>query len=1222
MANNIDDKWLIVYQGTWNNYDKDSNKDSYKNKLVLVTGNKDSDTEIDQTPYLCVDNDTQSVKIPIPVIYLRGISIGKNTYGFTDSVLAFAKANGIDISYKSGAVTIGIDNDTLTKINSIDSKVEQTTYENKVAELEGAIESKYTKPAGGIPVKDLVGEVATETEVINAISKASEAIDTKIGNKVDKETYNTKVAELVSDIEDKISKTDTIPAESIVPLSVGKSGIVGNTPIIANRIPYLKADAFAFLQPEDFTVEVAYDGSTWETLDNNNADMRGMFAQLNYGTGFPIDGSNTNWQVGSKIRITLSPQAVRNAKIDFVVLNIFANGRIFDILTEYYDNSSGKEGWHSVGDPLTISSNGIAFIKYNQYFSFAGYARGGARFTFTITYNTQHGSRIVGISGYGNLSSEITPTSSTAPYTLGTLWYWDYLKNVYFPNDIYEGGTPLKNKYASITSVIQDIESANEDYITISTKGGTTVPTKVIGANTALIAGSENGLATAQDVRASIPETLPNPNALEISLNGLPVKTYDGSSTYKLSFYAPTKVGSKGQVFKSIDGIMVDWGNVDWSEIKNKPDVINFANDLTGVLEATPEEFTFRPSAGDKSIRDESAVIRRIKGNTTVWEQRVHNANFSEGKGWWGSGNGTITIDPTDGSAKLTHNSNSSVSITQDSIRTIPAGHKTLFIVDYKRGVTKSDRSLLYYKRANVSGYDMAMIDNIASDERRVDAFFLTTTDDTHLFLFYPCLNAPTGTVSTIYKAQLFDLTNLFGAGNEPTTLEAFREVYPDDYYPYSEPEIRNMRATAIETIGFNQWDEEWENGSFNITTGENIINTQIRCKNLIRVLPNTHYSLSIGNIYMGIWAMFYDENNSILEPVNINSSVAGKCLYVSPSDNRNIFVTPANAAWMKFYLTAEYGTSYNNDICINLSHSGVRNGEYHPYKMSIFVLPEVLNYFPEGMNGIGEVYDEINSENAIQRCGIRRYTNGDENNDDVRTDKKNTVYILAEPIVKPILEPIQLAYDVEDFGTEKALAAPKSSPFRADIVYQFNAEGRIRDNGRNIAKLETKINTLDRAITVANGRFDGGYVKAEGIIDAAENLYLLPSSSSTEKDKRLANEQYVIDSLPREVAQAVERIVGSSIPQHLFPNIIYEATGSILELKIVSLNGQEDSYDDVWRVRCGLDGNATIDIFPTRVLWENGIAPNPTEWGIYEFEFRKTQSLDNRILGRWRVYK
>ena len=37
-----------------------------------------------------------------------------------------------------------------------------------------------------------------------------------------------------------------------------------------------------------------------------------------------------------------------------------------------------------------------------------------------------------------------------------------------------------------------------------------------------------------------------------------------------------------------------------------------------------------------------------------------------------------------------------------------------------------------------------------------------------------------------IYKPQLFDLTEMFGAGHEPATVAEFRQRFPNEYYPYS----------------------------------------------------------------------------------------------------------------------------------------------------------------------------------------------------------------------------------------------------------------------------------------------------------------------------------------------------------------------------------------------------------------------------------------------------
>lgn len=45
-------------------------------------------------------------------------------------------------------------------------------------------------------------------------------------------------------------------------------------------------------------------------------------------------------------------------------------------------------------------------------------------------------------------------------------------------------------------------------------------------------------------------------------------------------------------------------------------------------------------------------------------------------------------------------------------------------------------------------------------------------------------LDTPTG--DKIYKPQFFDLTEMYGSGNEPSTIEEFKEKFPDELYPYS----------------------------------------------------------------------------------------------------------------------------------------------------------------------------------------------------------------------------------------------------------------------------------------------------------------------------------------------------------------------------------------------------------------------------------------------------
>ena len=48
----------------------------------------------------------------------------------------------------------------------------------------------------------------------------------------------------------------------------------------------------------------------------------------------------------------------------------------------------------------------------------------------------------------------------------------------------------------------------------------------------------------------------------------------------------------------------------------------------------------------------------------------------------------------------------------------------------------------------------------------------------------------PGATVDFSITPQIFDLTTMFGAGNEPSTVEKFEKMFPADYYPYNAGEI------------------------------------------------------------------------------------------------------------------------------------------------------------------------------------------------------------------------------------------------------------------------------------------------------------------------------------------------------------------------------------------------------------------------------------------------
>lgn len=54
---------------------------------------------------------------------------------------------------------------------------------------------------------------------------------------------------------------------------------------------------------------------------------------------------------------------------------------------------------------------------------------------------------------------------------------------------------------------------------------------------------------------------------------------------------------------------------------------------------------------------------------------------------------------------------------------------------------------------------------------------------------------------------MVFDLTKMFGAGNEPSTPEEFEALFPEDYYPYNEGTLMSIPVNEVVEQGRNLFD-------------------------------------------------------------------------------------------------------------------------------------------------------------------------------------------------------------------------------------------------------------------------------------------------------------------------------------------------------------------------------------------------------------------------------
>lgn len=691
---------------------------------------------------------------------------------------------------------------------------------------------------------------------------------------------------------------------------------------------------------------------------------------------------------------------------------------------------------------------------------------------------------------------------------------------------------------------------------------------------------------------------------------------------------------------------------VNLSDYMKKGDPIDLAVDLSGRVETAEERFRFRAAAGNKSIRDESALIGRIKGRAIVNNQEVYNNNFSNGFSSWAATGATISTST--GVCVMTNTSASSHYISQrmsDSGRGFRAGDKIFVAIDFKRSSsTSSTCELQLLMGETTAGTYRTTVASIA--RHVVFGEFTLKIGGCDEFRVYPFKTGASGTTANIYNVQLINLTEMFGAGREPSA-EEFYTMFNGEFLPYFSPYLQGLNIYGIKTVGFNCFDKNILANGYLTNTGSIASSTEYKTSDFIRVLPNTgYYALNVCNSTNHVSIALYDSKRTFISTVLL--SARGTPTPVNASGR---FSTTTSTTYMRVCVHS----SYVNSCCVNLFHTGVRNGEYEEYKSFVREIPEIRTLFPKGMMSLGDVYDEINATHAIKRIGIRPFEEGDFDDNTLMSDGMNTIYELEYPTVIEFKDPIQLDYEVYDWGTEEILLGDNTADVLiADIAYQFNAEGRIRDNARNIERLEGLINAsaasspyvfksftaydflnsdepnlqlefdtddllggeisrallAGRPIYITVGVNDGfrGIVPMRWIYEE-DMIYcsFINPLDSKEYELEIGN-SYVSfrrrDTVPEQpnwnqgdeskidyirnkpdTTIPVKRISVASLSsvEELIPGYLYEQTSAFATTTVHGLTDDYDGVANFWMVRIPMSRNGSVINFDDTILWANG---------------------------------
>lgn len=338
-------------------------------------------------------------------------------------------------------------------------------------------------------------------------------------------------------------------------------------------------------------------------------------------------------------------------------------------------------------------------------------------------------------------------------------------------------------------------------------------------------------------------------------------------------------------------------------------------NEITGIVGSDNAPYVFRQTPFIASQEN----LKSIVGGSVVWNQLVQNGNFADTSNWAVS-SGTFSC--ANNELTVTASSNTTPYLYQHM--TFMPSHKYLLSFEVYCQETASAIAFNAFNKRfeNVPGGSWQKLVGVCEQYQN--------RNDCILYFNYNGQNE--NKITKFRNFIIVDLTAAFNTAiaNYAYTIETAEAgsgiawlksygFFTKDYYSYSANTIQSVSVSGHKVVGFNQWDEEWEAGGLTDSGNNDTWTDRIRSKNYISIIPNTNYYFGyFGKQNPNIYVCYYDRNKNFISP---RVSYTKKTIHLSPN----------NACYMRFFLYAIPSiTTYNNDVCINISSS--ENGQYKPY--------------------------------------------------------------------------------------------------------------------------------------------------------------------------------------------------------------------------------------------------------------------------------------------------
>lgn len=351
------------------------------------------------------------------------------------------------------------------------------------------------------------------------------------------------------------------------------------------------------------------------------------------------------------------------------------------------------------------------------------------------------------------------------------------------------------------------------------------------------------------------------------------------------------------------------------------------------------------------------ASIKSIGGKTIVWNQLLgtgyEDTKTANGITFTNNGDGSITIDGTAAT-------NATFQINKNKSFVLCSGHKYLWNVGaIVNGVSIGNNNYTKFYKRNISAWDATL----------------------GKYNGYNCIKVENGTtVSNLtIRPRLFDLTLMFGLGNEPSTPEEFEDMFPADYYPHNAGELMSVPVNEVMEQGKNLFDQNKES---------NLLRCSLDRDNIVKTDVSLHPILKIDGLKIGT-------TYTISYNTALKTSLSGSMLLYSLStkeatypsgDFKHEVGTGKTDYNVKLSFSAPQETIYfiGSIMPETISKFQVEESssitEYKPYRKTSHTIPSVVIGLDGYGDGIDNVCNYVDWENKKYHKRIGRYVvTGDE---------------------------------------------------------------------------------------------------------------------------------------------------------------------------------------------------------------------------------------------------